>query len=172
MRDLIKIDPLSLSENVIDIIGKQWMLVSAGDRERFNTMTASWGTIGFYSNEPVVTIFIRPERYTYEFIESSDRFTLTVLEEGYRQALTTLGKLSGRDCDKISQAGLTPQFTESGNPTFAEAKIVFECRKIFAQDMTEESFVEHACYEKWYGPGHGNLHKIYMGVIEACWVKG
>ncbi|MFI3319809.1 MAG: flavin reductase [Rikenellaceae bacterium] len=171
MKNFKLIEPSQLPESVIDLIGKEWLLVSAGDTTKYNTMTASWGAVGFYSNKSVATIYIRPERYTYEFIESKSHFTLTILEGGHRDALVYLGKNSGRAGDKISAAGLTPIFTEMGNPTFQEARIVLECRKIFGQMMSEESFVDKDIYAQWYGEGHGNLHKIYMGIIEKCWIK-
>ncbi len=171
MENFKLIEPSQLPDNVINLIGKEWLLVSAGDQDKHNTMTASWGAIGYYSNKSVATIYIRPERYTYEFIESKSHFTLTVLEDGHRDALMLLGKTSGRDGDKISKAGLTPIFTELGNPTFKEARVVLECRKIFGQMMSEESFVDNDCYAQWYGDGHGNLHKVYMGIIENCWIK-
>ncbi len=171
MENMKRIEPAQLTDNVIELIGKEWMLVSAGNSERYNTMTASWGTIGYYSNKPIVTIFIRPERYTFEFIESHSHFTLSFLGEGSREALMLLGKLSGRDTDKIEQSGLTPEFTPDGNPTFKEARLVLECRKIFSQHMSEEAFVDKDCYAQWYGEGHGNLHNVYMAVIENCWIE-
>lgn len=145
--------------------------MSAGGRDGFNSMTASWGSIGYLFNMNVATIVIRPERYTYEFLERESHFTLTVLADGYRDALATMGKLSGRDGDKVAQAGLTPHFTESGLPTFREARIVLECRKLYGQMMTQESFVDQELYEKWYNPTKGNPHKLYMGEIVNCWVK-
>ena len=65
-----KIDPAWITENFISLIGREWMLVTAGDASRFNTMTASWGGVGYLWNKPVVFVFVRPERYTFEFIES------------------------------------------------------------------------------------------------------
>ena len=73
-----------LSENFFEVIGKEWMLVTAGNKDHFNTMTASWGGIGFLWNKPVVYVFIRPERYTFEFIEKSEYFTLSFLGEENR----------------------------------------------------------------------------------------
>lgn len=169
MENMIKVEVNTLSDSAIDLIGKEWLLVSAGDKDNFNTMTASWGSLGVFFNMNVATIVIRPERYTYEFLESATHFTLTILKPGYREAQTLLGKCSGRDGDKIAKSGLTPTFTQLGNPTFEQARIVLECRKIYGQDMSEESFVDHTIYEKWYGEGHGNLHKIYMGEIVNCW---
>ncbi len=171
MKNFNQISPNEIPTNLIDLIGKEWMLIGASNGSISNAMTASWGSIGFYSNKPIATIFVRPERYTFELIESSTHFTITVLEAGHREALTYMGKNSGRNGDKATACGLTPTFTQSGNPTFTEARIVLVCRKIYAQAMNEESFVDKECYNQWYGPNHGNLHKIYMGVIEECWIK-
>ncbi len=170
MKDMIRVEPNELADSPIDIIGKEWLLVSAGDKSSFNTMTASWGSIGYFFNTNVATIVIRPERYTFEFLERESHFTLSVLMEGHREALAMLGKLSGRDCDKIAQAGLTPTFTESGLPTFKEARLVLECRKIFGQMMSQESFVDQSIFEKWYNEAKGAPHKMFMGEIEACWI--
>lgn len=167
---MIEIKPNDLSESVIDLIGKEWLAVSAGNKDKFNTMTASWGFVGYMFNRNVAMIVIRPERYTYEFLETETHFTLTVLAEEHRDAHKILGKMSGRDGDKIAEAGLTPAFTESGLPTFEEARIVLECRKLYGQMMTEESFVDHSIFEKWYSEGHGNPHKMYIGEIEQCWI--
>ena len=162
-----------LSESVIDLIGKEWMLVSAADERGFNTMTASWGMVGYMFNRNVVMIVVRPERYTHTFIENSERFTLSILESGEqnRKALMHLGKVSGRDCDKVAEAGLHPMQTQGGNPTFEEARIVIECRKIYSQMMSDESFIDKSILEKWYGDGHGNLHHIYIAEIESVLVK-
>ncbi|MFR9634437.1 MAG: flavin reductase [Rikenellaceae bacterium] len=164
------IAPNNLQESVIDLIGKEWMLVSAGNAEGFNSMTASWGSIGYQFNCNVATIVVRPERYTYEFIENSTHFTLTILAEGHRDALMVMGRNSGRDCDKVAKSGLTPCFTPSGNPTYKEARIVLECRKIYAQMMDAEAFIGRSLIDKWYDDTHGNLHKMYMGEIENCWI--
>ncbi len=171
MENMKTIEPNQLSTSPIDLIGKEWLLVSSGSEESYNTMTASWGSMGFLFNKNVVTIVVRPERYTFEFLERETHFTLTILEEGHREAQTLLGKVSGRDEDKVSRSGLTPCVTPSGLPTFKEARVVLECRKIYGQMMSEESFVDHSIFEKWYGEGHGNLHKIYIGEIENCWIK-
>lgn len=168
---MIKIEPSQISENTIKLIGKDFMLIGAGDATASNAMTASWGTIGYYSNRPIVTIFVRPERYTYQFIEQHKGFTLTFLGEGQREAFKKMGTLSGRDCNKVAEAGLTPTLTENGNPTFEEATLVIECEKIFSQRMGEESFIDKECYNKWYGEGHGGDHILYIGAIEACWIK-
>ena len=96
-----KIDPAWITENFISLIGREWMLVTAGDASRFNTMTASWGGVGYLWNKPVVFVFVRPERYTFEFIERCDCFTLSFLCEEYREAYKVCGSRSWRDTDIV-----------------------------------------------------------------------
>ena len=107
-----------LTENFFEAIGKEWMLVTSGSKEKFNTMTASWGGIGFLWNKAVAFIFIRPERYTYEFIEKNDMLTLSFLGSGNRSIYNICGSKSGRDTDKIKESGLLPLTTPDGNVTF------------------------------------------------------
>lgn len=80
-----KVEVKELSENFFEAIGKEWMLVTAGNKEAFNTMTASWGGIGWLWNKPVAFVFVRPERYTYEFIEKGDFLTLSFWEKRIRR---------------------------------------------------------------------------------------
>ena len=106
------INPDQIKDNVIELIGKEWMLVSAGDKEKFNMMTASWGGVGVLWNRPVVFAFIRPERYTREFIDAKNEFTITFLGPEHRKAHSICGSKSGREIDKVAATGLTPFFTE------------------------------------------------------------
>ena len=110
-------------ENAFEMIGKEWMLVTAGDESRFNTMTASWGGLGWLWNKPVAFVFIRPERYTHEFIEASTRLTLSFYPEECRKALQLCGTRSGRDTDKVAATGLQPVTLPSGAVTFAQARL-------------------------------------------------
>ena len=120
-----------LSENFFEVIGKEWMLVTAGNKDHFNTMTASWGGIGFLWNKPVVYVFIRPERYTFEFIEKSEYFTLSFLGEEHKDAHKVCGSKSGRDMDKVAATGLTPYFTELGNPCFEESRLTLQGKTLY-----------------------------------------
>ena len=106
----------SVEFNPFTKIGKQWMLVTAGDREKFNTMTASWGAAGVIWGKNTVTVYIRPQRYTKEFIDAKETFTLSFYKEEYRKALSLLGSVSGRDRDKVKEAGLTPVPVEDTMP--------------------------------------------------------
>lgn len=168
-----KIEISALKENFFDTIGKEWMLVTAGQKESFNTMTASWGGIGWLWNRPVAFIFIRPERYTYQFIEKNDCLTLSFLgfEVSERNIYNFCGTKSGREVNKIDETGLKPIITESGNITFEQARLTLECRKLYVSDMKAESFLEKSILEKWYGKAHGNLHRIYIAEITAAWTN-
>ena len=158
-------------ENAFDLIGKEWMLVTAGDRTKFNTMTASWGGVGWLWNMPVAFVFIRPERYTHDFIERSDRLTLSFYGEQRRDALKFCGANSGRDTDKVAATGLSPVELASGAMTFAEARLTLDCRKLFKASMQEANFVDREILSRWYNanPG-GSLHDVYVVAIENVYV--
>ena len=158
-------------EDAFDLIGKQWMLVTAGTSAGFNTMTASWGGIGWLWNKPVAFIFIRPERFTHEFIEKNDRITLSFYAEDYRKALQLCGSKSGRDTDKVAETGLTPVELESGAMTFGEARMTLDCRKLFKATMQEGNFLDKDVLARWYGEKQGNLHDVYVLEIENVYAK-
>ena len=159
-----------LTDNLIRLIASDWMLVTAGTREKFNTMTASWGGMGHLWNRNVAFVFVRRERYTYDFIESAEGFTLTFFDENYRDALNLCGTKSGRDCDKVAEAGLTPFFTGSGLPAFAEARIIIECRKLYSAQLTREAFIDSEPLNKHYS-AEDKLHKMYIAEIVRVWKK-
>ncbi len=157
-------------ENVFNLIGAEWMLVTAGNKEKFNTMTASWGGLGWLWNKPVAFVFIRPERYTHEFIEQENRLTLSFYAPEYRKAMQLCGTKSGRDTDKVAATGLTPHILETGAITFAEARLTLDCRKLFKTSMQATEFIDKTILEKWYTdkPG-GMLHDVYVVEIEQVY---
>lgn len=149
-------------------IGKQWMLITAGNKDSFNTMTASWGGLGVLWNKNVAFTFIRPSRYTFEFCEKEEYFTLTFFPEEYRKALSFCGTKSGRDYDKCKETGLTPVFSEEA-PYFEEAELVLVCKKLYAQDMDKASVVDSAVLTN-YGEDEP-MHKVYVGEIVKAFVR-
>ncbi len=154
-------------ENPFGLIGQQWMLITAGNKESFNTMTASWGCLGWLWNKPVAFIFVRPERYTHDFLESGDFVTLSFFPESCRKALQICGTKSGRDCDKVKEAGLIPIALESGAVTFEQASLTVECRKLFKSDMKKSDFIDKEVLAKWYS--EAGLHSVYVLEIEKLW---
>lgn len=157
-------------EDVVKMIGKDWMLITAGTTDNYNMMTASWGGIGFLWGKPVAFIFVRPERHTYGFVEQAERFTLSFYGEEQRETLKFCGAHSGRDCDKAHETGLRPVATEGGSVTFEQARLTLECRKAYRTELRAEEFIDREALDRWYGnhPG-GSLHAVYIGEIEAVY---
>ena len=155
-------------EDAINMIKDEWMLVTAGTKDRFNTMTANWGGLGWLWNKPVAFVFIRPERFTHGFTEENERMTLSFYKEDYRKALQICGTKSGRDIDKVKATGLTPMELESGAMTFEEARMTLDCRKLFQTEMKEANLIDKDVLELWYkGAAHGGgYHTIYVVEIE------
>ncbi len=162
-----KMDIAASAFNPFELIGKQWMLISAGTEEKWNTMTASWGGVGVIWGSPAATCYIRQSRYTKEFVEASDSFTLSFLEDGYRDALNLLGSKSGRDIDKMHDSGLTSVFLD-GQPTFEQAELVLICRKQCNVYIPPEAMLDTVC-EKWYADK--DYHTMYIGKIVAAYTK-
>ena len=166
-----EINVSDLKDNMFDAIGKEWMLVTAGTEDNFNTMTASWGGIGILWGMPVAFIFIRPERYTYEFIEAGETLTLSFLGEEHKSVHSVCGSKSGRTTDKVAETGLVPHITPKGNITFQQARLVLECRKLYADFIDPENFIDKSLTGRWYGGSRGDFHKMYVLQIEHVWVK-
>ncbi len=116
------------------IFEKDWALLTAGTPEHYNTMTIGWGGLGTLWGKPVTTVYVKPIRYTHEFMDADEYFTVSFYSEKYRRALALLGSLSGRDCDKTAKAGLTLRLLDHA-VTFQEAKVTLLCKKIYRQDL-------------------------------------
>lgn len=147
--------------DIFRLFGRQWALVTAGTAEHFNTMTIGWGGLGTLWSRPVATVYVRPNRYTYEFMERSDYFTVSFFPEEQRGALQLLGTVSGRDGDKVAQAGLTPLPLEQG-VTFREAETTLLCRKLYWQDMDPQCIPEEIRQQFYAGEP---LHRMYVGQV-------
>lgn len=162
------INPYFLDESVFRLIDKDWMLITAGDLSHFNTMTASWGGFGIIWNKPVAYIFVRPTRFTFQFLEHYDWFTLCFFGPGYRNMLNFCGSRSGRDTDKIAETGLESRETAKGNIWFQQARLVFECRKIYYQDVQPDNFLDSKINSNY---PLKDYHRMYFGIIENIWIK-
>lgn len=171
---LKEISPYDLKFNPMDVFAGEWMLLTSGNKELgYNTMTISWGQIGsLWSNNtrdpkhlglPVATVYVRPQRYTKEFIDRDNYFTLSFFDSKFKKALSYLGSRSGRDEDKISAVGLKPVFLD--NTTYiSEANLVLICKKLYQAPIIEEGFVDQTIREKTYPLK--DYHDMYIGLIE------
>ncbi len=152
----------TLCTEVFNDINKKWMLVSAAKEDgSINTMTASWGALGILWNKNIFICFVRPQRYTHEFTEASDRISISFFGEEYRNALKICGSKSGRDCDKIALAGITP-FNCDGNVGFEEAERIIYGKKIYAGKIDPKAFLSDDI-EKLY---NNDYHTVYICEIE------
>lgn len=161
MYKFIEIDPTELDGNVFRRIGTEWMLITAGHEQHFNTMTASWGGLGVLWNAPVSFVFVRPSRYTFDFMEDEKYYALSFFDNTYKRALQICGSVSGRDTDKVAQAELTPVF-DAQAPYFAESRITLICRKRYWQDIDPANFLDPTIEVNYR---NGDYHRMYVGEI-------
>ena len=160
----IKISEVS---DAIDLIGKEWMLIGAPHKQGANAMTASWGTLGVLWNKPVCICYIRPQRHTYSLAEKSDRLSFSFFGDGCRDALVHCGRFSGRDSDKLKDAGLDYDMID-GVPVFKDARLTLICKKLYADFLKKENFIipdELSHYPS------DDFHKFYICEIEKALVK-
>ena len=165
---LRKVQVSELNENVFSLIGDEWMLITAGGAEVCNTMTASWGGLGVLWGEPAVTIYVRPQRYTKEFIDREEYFTLSFFGSDYRKELALCGAKSGRELDKVKECGFTVTRGEGGAPYFEQARLVLVCRKRYAQEL-DPAAMPADVKEKWYP--QSDFHTMYIGQIVEVYTK-
>ena len=156
-----------LQMNPMTLIGDEWMLITAGQKDKgYNTMTASWGHLGAIwghgKGMPTSVVYVRPQRYTKEFMDREEYYSLCFFPEECRQKLAYLGRHSGRDEDKVAAVGLTPVFDEK-TTWFAEAKLVLICRKLYQAPLREEYFVDKSVVEDHYP--NRDFHDMYVGEI-------
>ena len=161
-----EIAPKTLTENVFSLIGDRWMLITAGTAERCNTMTASWGGLGVLWGAPAATIYLRPQRYTKEFVDEAGRFTLSFYGEGAKKELGYLGKVSGRDEDKFAACGF--HVAAAGQaPYIQEADLVLVCKKRYWNDL-DPAHMDAEALQEYKAKDY---HRMYLGEITQVLVR-
>lgn len=162
----------NFENSVFHTIAKEWMLITAekqmNGKPVANTMTASWGGLGHLWNKNVAFAFIRPQRYTKEFVDQSEYFSLCFFGGEKMKELGYLGTVSGRDEDKIQKSGLTLTHL-NGVPCFEEATAVLICRKLYVQTLREDCFVDPELAASVYP--QKDFHDVYVGEVEKIFVK-
>jgi len=165
LRKPVKIEKLTVQPH--DLFHNQWILLTCGDFKKgeYNTMTIGWGAIGTMWSRPFAFVAVRHSRYTFEFMQAYNTFTLTAFPKEYHKALSFLGSHSGRDGDKIAQAGLTPEpASQIASPAFKEAEIVIECLKMYADDLNPAHFLDMTIHDVY---PNRDYHRIYYGEIKS-----
>ena len=162
-----EIKPFEMKDyKVFDMFNNQWALVTAGTMERYNTCTIAWGSLGTIwggpgQGRPIMTVYVNPDRYTWEFLKDSDTFTVEFFPEESRKALSYLGSHSGRDEDKVADVGLTPKELKGG-VTFEEANLTFVCHKLYQGEFQRKGLADEinsGIYEDW------DPHWMFVGEI-------
>lgn len=154
---------MEFNTNIFEQYDKKWALLTAGDKDRFNTMTISWGGLGTLWNKPVATVYVRTSRYTNEFMKDNEYFTVSFYPEEYKKTLGVLGSKSGRDMDKIHESGLTPKEVENGI-TFAEAEVTLVCRKLICQRLEPDNMIPEIAKQFYENEAQ---HDMYVGEVVA-----
>jgi flavin reductase (DIM6/NTAB) family NADH-FMN oxidoreductase RutF len=169
IKNFKKFSPADLKLNPFTLIGDEWMLITAGKNDSFNTMTASWGAVGHLWNMNIAVCFIRPTRHTFTFTEKNEFFTLSFFDEEHRKKLDICGSKSGRNFDKIKATGLKPLATDAGNVYFEQARMVFECRKLYFNDINPKNFADKKLVKLY---PLKDYHRMYVGEIVNVLMKG
>ncbi|SCZ01665.1 flavin reductase [Alkaliphilus peptidifermentans] len=163
-----EIKPEQIEKNTFELIGKDWTLITAEKNGKVNTMTASWGGFGVMWNKNVVFIVIRPQRYTKEFVDASDTFSLTFFEKEFEKELSYLGSVSGRNEDKIAKLNLSIEYS-GDTPILSNASLAMICTKLYAQEYKPECFIDTALKANMYP--HSDYHTLYIAEVTKVLVK-
>ena len=150
-----------LKDNFVKMISNDWALLTAGTMDGFNTMTVSWGGIGELWNKDVCFVFVRPQRYTYEFIEKNDYFSLSFFGGEYKKELGICGSKSGRDIDKMAETGFLPVDFENA-VGYEQAKVNVVLKKLAYQDMKPDDFIDESIMINY---ANNDFHRVYVGEI-------
>lgn len=163
-----KITPQEITQNAFSLIGTDWMLIAAGNTQKSNCMTASWGGFGVLWNVPVVFVFIRPQRYTNEFITANSFFSLNFFNATYKDMLQFCGKNSGKTIDKARTCNLTTFETDNKTIAYEQSNLVIECKKLYAQQLQENSFIDISHLHHY---PNKDFHIMYVAEITNCYLQ-
>jgi flavin reductase (DIM6/NTAB) family NADH-FMN oxidoreductase RutF len=161
----IRINTKDFNTSIFNLWDHDWLLLTSGDFQtgKFNAMTIAWGGLGIMWNMPIAMVVVRPSRYTYEFINAYDSFTVCGFPHTYRHALSLLGTRSGRDGNKIKKSGLTPiTHAFAAAPGYKEANLVIACRKIYFADFDPSHFMDERIENQY---GGSDYHRMLYGEI-------
>lgn len=156
-----------LQGNFIKLIRDDWALLTPGTKDSFNTMTVSWGGIGELWGKDVCFVFVRPQRYTFKFMEKHNKFTLSFFNGNYKKELGVCGSKSGKDIDKIVETGFTPKEVD-GCLTFEEAAMTVVMKKIAYQDIDFKGFLDDSIMNNYKS---SDFHRVYVGEIEKVYIN-
>ncbi len=164
---LKEIEAKDLQASFIKMISEDWALLTSGNIDCFNTMTVSWGGIGELWGKDVCFVFVRPQRYTYQFMEKHDDFSLSFFGGEYKKELGICGSQSGKDIDKIEKTGFSP-IPLDGAVGFRQAKVTVVMKKIAFQNIDPKGFLDDNIMDTYKA---GDFHRVYVGEIKKIFIE-
>lgn len=169
MTSFRSISPGEFTTKPVELFGSDWPLLCAGTKDDFNSMTIGWGAVGQIWGMPYTSVYVRPTRYTHEFMDKYEYFSIVVFDRSFKESLATFGTESGRDIDKMNFPGLTPDFSYNA-PVFHEANLILICKKMYRQEIDKDLLISEyktKVIEEFYSKGvsYNNFHTIYYGEI-------
>ncbi|HOS84432.1 MAG TPA: flavin reductase [Bacteroidales bacterium] len=162
------IAPEQITDNTFKLIGNDWMLVTGGTKHSHNCMTASWGGFGILWHKPVVFVFIRPQRYTNEFVEKHPYISLSFFDESYRPQMQLCGTKSGRTIDKAAACNFSIFETQHKAIAYQEARLVLECKILYAHQLQQDCFIDTSHLHHYAA---GDFHIQYIAEITECLIR-
>ena len=154
--------------------GFQWFhdaeLLAAGDKEKSNAMTIGWGGIGTLWGSTALTVYVAEKRYTKEFMDKAEYFTVMTFDVKDSKVLNYMGTKSGRDGDKAQALGLHTAYTANGTPYYTEATMVIECKIMYAAPFDPQYFKSDVPMNM-YSHFPAGVHSMYIGEVVNAWKK-
>ena len=154
--------------------GFQWFqeaeLLAAGTKEKSNAMTIGWGGIGTLWGRPALTVYVAEKRYTKEFMDKAEYFTVMAFDVEKSNVLNYMGTKSGRDGDKALALGLHTAYTANGTPYYTEANMVIECKLMYAAPFDPNGFRSDVP-KNMYSHFPAGIHTMYIGEVINAWKK-
>ena len=144
--------------------------LNSRDGEKINSMVIGWGQIGRIWNRQAFVAYVRRSRYTRELLDKNPEFTVSVPVNGQnRKAFEICGRKSGRDMDKIGEAGLTVVPAEIVSvPAICEFPLTLECRVIYRQQQVAADLPEDIRV-RFYSDETED-HVVYYGEIVSAYI--
>lgn len=154
--------------------GFQWFrdaeIIAAGDKVKHNAMTIGWGGIGTLWGRTALTVYVAEKRYTKEFMDKAEYFTVMAFDVEHSKVLRYMGTKSGRDGDKAAALELHTAYTANGTPYYTEASMVIECKTMYAAPFDPQYFKSDVP-KRQYSNFPAGLHTMYIGEVVNAWKK-
>lgn len=164
-----EIDPFAAWPQVCSALGSNGAILMSG--EPGNPMTIGWATLGVVWGKTVLTVLVRPSRFSFALLESLPQFTVNVLDpDRFKRQLAFCGSHSGRDRDKLTECGFTTEESQRVRvPHLGEAQLVYECAVVHKTTVVDADLA--ADIRGRYYP-RGDLHRIYHAEVLSAVTAG